>query len=293
MQLPTLAAEPIFHIGSFPITNTYINSSLGVLAFIVFAYFLNRGSKQQQSASKAPRGIVNFFESLLEFVLGYIDGVTKDRKRSLKFLPIVGSMFFFILFSNWVGLLPGTGSIGKCPTGDCHVELIPLLRPANTDLNMTLAMAVFAVIASHILGIVMIGFFKYANKFIKLGDIWNAVKSKNPTSVLVAGIEFFVGLIEVFSEIAKMVSLSLRLFGNIFAGEVLLTVLGSLIAGYGAFLIPIPFMLLELIVGLVQATVFSMLTLVYLTVATTDVHTHGGEGETHGVHAEEDRVPIV
>lgn len=270
LQLPTLAAEPIFHIGSFPITNTYINSTLAVAVFAIFALFLSRSAKKQYQVGRAPKGIVNFFESLLEFVLGYIDGVTKDRKKSLRFLPIIATMFFFILFSNWIGLLPGMGSI----VVRRGVELIPIFRPANTDLNMTLAMAVFAVAASHIFGIVVIGFFKYANKFIKLGGIWQAIKSGKPMGILVAIIEFFVGLIEIFSEVAKMVSLSLRLFGNIFAGEILLTVLASLIAGFGAFLIPLPFMLLELIVGLVQATVFSMLTLVYLTVATTEIHGH-------------------
>lgn len=276
LALPPLAAEPLFKIGSFPITNSYVNSTLAVLVFVVFAYFLNRGISKSHPAKKAPRGIVNFFESVLEFVLGYVDGVTKDRKKSLKFLPIVGTVFFFILFSNWIGLLPGTGSIGVYH----GQEFIPILRPANTDLNLTLGMAVFAVIASHIIGIMTIGFFKYANKFIKLGDIWHAVKSGKPMNILVAVIEFFVGLIEVFSEVAKMVSLSLRLFGNIFAGEVLLTVLASLIAGYGAFLIPLPFMLLELIVGIVQATVFSMLTLVYLVIATTEIHGHGEEKES-------------
>jgi F-type H+-transporting ATPase subunit a len=281
LSLPPLAAESLFHIGSFPITNAYVNSTLGVVVFAVFAVFLNRSAKKYYQADvtadksarytgKAPHGLVNFFEYLIEFVLGYIDGVTKDRKKTTKFLPIVGGMFFFILFSNWIGLLPGTGSFGIYHGS----EFLPILRPANTDLNLTLAMAVFAVVASHILGIFTIGFFKYANKFIKFGDIYQALKSLSPIKILVAFIEFFVGLIEVFSEVAKMVSLSLRLFGNIFAGEVLLTVLASLIAGYGAFLIPIPFMLLELIVGIVQATVFAMLTLVYLSIATSQIHGH-------------------
>ncbi len=113
LNLPTLAAEPIFHIGSFPITNTYINSCLAVLVFAVFGYFLNRSAKKQYP--KAPRGVVNFMEWLLEFVLGYIDGVTKDRKKSLKFLPIVGTIFFFILFSNWIGLIPGHGQHWHSP----------------------------------------------------------------------------------------------------------------------------------------------------------------------------------
>src|SRR5205085_8256969 len=125
--------------------------------------------------------------------------------KTLKFLPIVGSLFLFILVSNWMGLIPGTGSLG-IHRGE---EFIPLFRPANTDLNMTLAMAVFAVISSHVIGIMTIGFFKYANKFIKLGDIYHALVSLSPIKILTAVIEFFVGLIEIFSEAAKMVSLSL------------------------------------------------------------------------------------
>lgn len=287
LHLPTLAAENIGHIGSFPITNTMLTAVISTVLFAVFAFFLNRAVKQQKTSEKAPKGIANFFESLLEFVIGYIDNVTKDRKKTLKFLPIVGGVFFFILLSNWMGLLPGFSSIGFYKAG----EFVPLLRSANTDLNLTLSMAVFAVIGSHIFGIMAIGFFKYANKFIKLGDIWKAVTSGKPINILVAIIEFFVGLIEVFSEAAKMVSLSLRLFGNIFAGEVLLTVLASLIAGYGAFGIPLPFMALELLVGAVQATVFSMLTLVYLTIATTDLHGH--TEETHHIEAAADQTPTM
>jgi F-type H+-transporting ATPase subunit a len=157
-----------------------------------------------------------------------------------------------------------------------QMELIPLFRPANTDLNMTLAMAILGVVTSHILGIAAIGFFKYANKFIKLGDLWHGIKSGSPIKIFVAVIEFMVGIIEVFSEVAKMVSLSLRLFGNVFAGEVLLTVIASLIA----FIIPIPFLGLELLVGLIQAVVFSMLILVYLTIATTEIHEHHEAGKT-------------
>lgn len=293
MNLPPLAAEPLAHIGNFPITNSMVNSTLALILLAIAAFFVNQGAKKYYHSGKTPRGFLNFTEGFVEFLLGYIDGVTKDRKKSLKFLPIVGTLFTFILVSNYMGLLPGTGSIGLREGG----ELIPFLRPANTDLNMTLAMAVFAVAASHILGIFAIGFFKYANKFIKLGDLWLAAKSMNPIKMLVAFIEFFVGLIEVFSEVAKMVSLSLRLFGNIFAGEVLLTVLGSLIAGYGAFLIPLPFMALELIVGLVQATVFSMLTLVYMTIATEPVHGHAENDPEHGGHAHldvaEDQEPTM
>jgi F-type H+-transporting ATPase subunit a len=187
----------------------------------------------------------------------------------------VGGIFLFVLVSNWMSQIPGTGSFGIFQAG----AFIPILRPATSDLNLTLGMAIFAVVLSHFLGIITIGFFKYANKFLKFGDIWHAVKSGKIMNIFVSLIEFFVGLLEVVSEVAKMVSLSLRLFGNIFAGEVLLTVMASLFA----YILPLPFMGLELLVGIIQAMVFSLLTLVYLTIATTPVHT----AHTHGVEMEE------
>lgn len=268
MNLPPLAAEPIFHIGSFPVTNSYINSLLTVVGFVIFAWFIKRASSRYGHG--APRGLLNFFESLLELLLRYFDSVTSNRKKTLRFLPLVGTLFFFILISNWIGLLPGVGSIGRWGMHEGHVALLPLFRPATADINMTLAMAVLTVVVSHVLGVAVIGFFKYANKFIKLGDIYKAARSLSPTKILVALVEFLVGILEIFAEVAKMVSLSLRLFGNVFAGEVLLTVIASLIA----FVVPLPFIGLELLVGAVQATVFSLLTLVYLTIATTEVHEH-------------------
>jgi F-type H+-transporting ATPase subunit a len=270
LALPPLIAEPIFHIGTFPVTNAYINSTLAVLFFLIIGLLLRRRT------AEVPRGLQNAAEGVLEFILTYVDQVTKDRKRSMQFLPIVGGLFLFILVTNWMGLLPGIGSIGRWLVMHGEVELVPIFRPANTDLNMTLAMAVFAVIASHVLGVAAIGFFKYANKFIKIGDLIHGFK-KGGTHIMVAVIEFAVGIIELFSEVAKMVSLSLRLFGNVFAGEVLLTVLAGLVA----YIVPLPFMLLELLVGLIQAVVFSMLTLVYLTMATAPVHNVAHEADEH------------
>lgn len=282
LALPPLAAEPIFHIANFPVTNTLINACLATLIFAVFAFFINLGKKNYYLEDKAPEGVLNFFESILEIFLTQIDNVTKDRKKTVKFLPIVAGIFLFILVSNWMSQIPGTGSIGIYH----GKEFIPLLRPATSDLNLTLGMAVFAVVFSHLLGIATIGFFKYANKYIKLGDIWRAIKTGKVMNIFVSVIEFFVGFLEIISEVAKMVSLSLRLFGNIFAGEVLLTVIGSLIA----FFVPLPFLGLELLVGIIQAMVFALLTLVYLTVATTPIVEHD---ETHNVEAHEEHVPTV
>ncbi|MCL5775213.1 MAG: F0F1 ATP synthase subunit A [Patescibacteria group bacterium] len=275
VALPPLAAETMFTLGSLPITNSYINTTIATLLFVLAAFFVSRGIKKYYTKSVAPKGFLNFVESIVEVILDYCDQVTRDRKKSLQFMPIAGALFLFILVSNWMGLIPGTGSIGIWHLVHGEHELVPLFRPGNTDLNMTVAMAVLAVSSSHLLGIMAIGFFKYANKFIKLGDLWQAVKSLSPVKMLIAFIEFFVGLIEIFSEIAKMVSLSLRLYGNIFAGEVLLTVLASLIA----FFVPLPFMALEILVGLIQAVVFSMLTLVYLNMATMEAH--GGHDAEH------------
>ncbi len=271
LAIPPIAAEPIFHISSFAVTNTIINSTLTMLGFVIFAFLISMAVKKYNS--RAPKGLLNFFESILETLFGYFDTVTQDRKKTIRFLPLIGSLFLFILISNWIGLLPGIGSIGRYLLHEGHVELIPIFRPANTDLNLTLAMSLIVVITSHVLGITMIGFLKYANKFIKIGDLWHALKSLKPMDIGVALIELGVGLLETVSEVAKLLSLSLRLFGNIFAGEVLLTVLAGILPVF----LPLPFMALELIVGVVQATVFSMLSLVYLTVATTEVHSQHSE----------------
>lgn len=267
--LPPLAPEIIFHIGSFPVTNTYINSTIALLFFFAVGLIVRKKD------ALVPDKVQNFVESILEFILGYIDRITGDRDLSIKYLPVVGGVFLFILISNWMGLLPGTGSIGRFLPHHGEIALVPVLRPANADLNMTLAMALFSVVAANILGAVVIGFWRYFNKFIKVKDIVDSFK-EGKTSIMVALIEFGVGILEIISEIAKVISLSLRLFGNIFAGEVLLTVLAALVA----FLVPLPFMFMEILVGLVQAIVFAMLTLVYFAVATMPIH----DKEEAGAH---------
>jgi F-type H+-transporting ATPase subunit a len=253
LVLPPLAAETLFHIGPLPVTNTIINTWIAMIIFLVMGIIIKR------NINIRPGKFQNFWEHILELIMGYFDQVTGDRAKTIKYLPISGTIFFFILLSNWIGLLPGTGSFLW------HHE--PLLRPANTDLNLTLAMALTAVVMSHLYAFVSVGFFVHLNKFIQLGSLAKSFK-KGPMGILTAVVEFAVGLIEIVSEMAKVLSLSLRLFGNIFAGEVLMTVIASILA----FLLPTPFMLLELLVGLIQAGVFSILSIVYLTVAGTVPH---------------------
>jgi len=258
----SLAAEQIFQIGALPVTNSMINTWIVTGLLIIGALLIRTRIKD------VPRGLQNFFEATLEFFFKYLDAVTHDRRKSEKFLPLVGTLFIFILLSNWLGLIPGTGTIGFWQTHNGEQVLVPLLRPATSDLNTTLALSIFAILATHVFGVVMSGFFKHVNKFINLKGIAQSLKSFKPTDIFVAFVRFFVGIIEIFSEVAKTVSLSLRLFGNIFAGEVLLVVIGSLIA----FIAPLPFMFLELFVGFIQATIFAMLTLVFLQIATSEAH---------------------
>ncbi|MBU2542543.1 F0F1 ATP synthase subunit A [Patescibacteria group bacterium] len=260
IHIPTLAPEVVGHIGNFNITNTMINAWLAIIIFLILGILIKR------SVRLRPGKLQNTCEFFLELVLGYFDQVTGSRKKTIKFLPVVGSIFFFVLLSNWLGLLPGTGSI--------TVGHNMLLRPANTDLNLTVVMALVAVISSHLYAFAAIGIFSHLGKFIQIGNIIKSFEKftdgigAGVIAVFTALIEFVVGLIEIVSEIAKVVSLSLRLFGNIFAGEVLISVISALVA----VLVPTPFMLLELLVGIIQAGVFAMLTIVYLTVATSEPH---------------------
>ena len=260
IHIPTLAPEAIFHIGNLNITNTMINAWIAIVIFLILGIFIKR------SISLKPGKLQNASEFFLDTLLGYFDQVTGDRKKTIRFLPIVGAIFFFILLSNWLGLLPGTGSI--------TVGHNMLLRPANTDLNLPLAMALVSVIGSHLYAFATIGVFTHLGKFVQIKNVFKSFK-KGPIAVLTAIIEFGVGLIEIVSEVAKVISLSLRLFGNIFAGEVLISVISALVAA----LVPTPFMLLEVLVGVIQAAVFAMLTLVYMTVATSAPH--GDEEEAH------------
>ena len=278
MAVP-ISAEKLFDIGGLPVTNSLVNGWVAVLIFGALALAL-RGRR----AAK-PRGLQNAVEALIEFLLNFMDQVTHDRAKSRQFLPIAGTLFLFILLSNWLGLVPGVGSIGFWETKEGVRELVPLFRPATSDLNMTLAMGITAVLASHVAGVAAIGFFKYCGKFIQVGGLWRAIVNigrvkpgEAAVNLFVAVVEIGVGLIELISEVAKMISLSLRLFGNVFAGEVLLYVFFRLVR----FIVPVPFLFLELMVGIVQAMIFSTLVLVYLTAATDKPH--GEEG--HEKHKE-------
>lgn len=245
----SLKAEAIGHILGFPITNTLFMSWIAMIAII--ALFL-LGTRFLQ---RVPKGLQNFLEALYEGVLAFIETVTNSRERAERFFPVVFSFFIFIVVSNWLGILPGIGSIGFYEVHGSREVFVPLARSTNSDLNMTLALAILSVIISHVLAVRTLGFFKHVGKFFSFGH---------------GVIQFFVGILEFISEFAKILSFSFRLFGNIFAGEVLLIILGILLP----YIVPAPFLALELFVGLIQGLIFATLTLVFLEIA---VSGHGEE----------------
>lgn len=162
------------------------------------------------------------------------------------------TIFFFILGANWIGLLPGVDSIGYYTEYHGEETFIPFLHPANTDLNVTLALAIIAFFAIEIIGVMLLGFFKYAGKFINF---------KSPLA-------FLIGIIELFSEIARLISFSFRLFGNIFAGKTLIVITMFFLP----FIVPVPLLAFELFVGFIQAFIFAILTLFFIKLAVEEPH---------------------
>jgi F-type H+-transporting ATPase subunit a len=267
----TLFAEPIFHLGSLTVTNALLTSWVVVVLIIILSLILRSKTKE------VPGKLQNVFEIMVEGALDLCDQVTNDRALSLRIFPIAISVFFFILLNNWLGILPigGFGIIQKSSEG---LSFVPYLRGGTADINTTLALSVMAVIGANLFGVFSIGLWKTFNKYVNLkalGGIFTKIR-REPTIILVAPITFFVGLIEVVGEFAKVASLSFRLFGNVFAGEVLLVSMAALMA----YIVPIPFLFLELLVGFIQALIFSTLLVVYFTISASD-------HEEHSEHAEE------
>lgn len=243
----SLAPEVLFQLFGIGITNTYVVASLIVLLFAGVVWYLH-----VKQLRMVPVGLQNGIEAVFELWMDQIDKVTNDRKQTLMFFPLVVGIFLYVLFSNLIELVPGLGSVGVWGLHHGHVALIPFVRSASADLNFTLGIAVVTMVATWVYGIREIGFSQHISKFFSF---------KNP-------ITFFVGILEFIGEFAKIVSFSFRLFGNIFAGEVLLIVIAFL----APYIAGIPFLFLELFVGLVQALVFSMLALVFLKMAVTAHH---------------------
>ena len=236
---------------NFPITNSMVVSWIVALGLILFAQVATRSMKQ------VPRGAQNFLEWLVEGLYNFLVGIIGPHLAQRTFW-FFATIFLFILSANWVGLIPGVGSVGwGHRTAHGFVIDQPLFRGANADVNMTLAMAL-VFFASWIVWAVRevgpMGFLK--ELFAPKGE------SAGVLRVLMVVVFFAAGCLEVVSILFRPISLSFRLYGNIFAGENLLEAMSKLVPGFG-WLVPIPFYFLELVMGLVQALVFMLLTAVF------------------------------
>ncbi|HCB35506.1 MAG: ATP synthase F0 subunit A [Candidatus Taylorbacteria bacterium RIFCSPHIGHO2_02_49_25] len=232
----SITPETLFHIGALPVTNTLLTAWLVMLFLIVGSLILFIRIK------RSPGNVQAAVEGGVEGLLGFFAGIAGSRETARRFFPIAATIFIFILFSNWAGILPGVGSIGFREAHEGKETFVPLFRSVYSDLNMTIALALVVVTLSHIFGFIMVGMREHVGKFISF---------KSPIAA-------FVGFLEIISEFGKIISLSFRLFGNIFAGEVLLTIIAFLIP----YVVPVPFLGLELFVGFIQALVFAVLAMV-------------------------------
>lgn len=255
----TLYAEPVFYAGPLPITNSLINSWIALVVIAVLALVINKKIR------KIPGRFQGFFEVIMEKFFDLFDSITHSRKKSMMIAPIALSFFFFILVNNWLGILPGVGSITWSGSG--HGPF-PLFRGGTADLNTTLALAIIGVAASHFFGVFTVGVWRHFNKFLNLETFLEIPKKirKDPSVIMVNPIKAFVGLVEIIGEVAKVASFSFRLFGNVFAGEVLLAAMVKIMP----LALPIPFMMMEIVVGLIQALIFMILVFVYININTSE-----------------------
>ena len=295
--LPTLqvAPETVFTVGGFAVTNTLLAT------WVTMAVLLLLFRAATSNMQLVPSGIQNVIESLVEALYGFAQSVAGPRFGKV-FFPLVGTIFFFVLCNSWLSLLPGFGTIGIAKTGEHegvlmtqvgpvavippggaavkeggHApegmlvgELTPFLRGANTDLKTTLSIALFAMFFIEFWGIKYQGLAGHGSKFLNFSGF-----KQGP---FMGVIYFVIGIMETISEFARVISFTFRLFGNMFAGEVLLAVIVFLLPWVAADV----FYALETFVGLVQALVFAGLTLVFAATATAG---HGGGHDEHG-HSE-------
>lgn len=253
MEIP-LSAEKIFTIGVFPITNSLLMSWLVITTLVIGALSATR------HIQRIPSGLQNFAEFTIETLLGLCESVTKTHARV--FLPIIATLFLYILFSNWFGLIPGLGAIGLIEHHHGTETFVPFFRSAAADLNTTLGLALITVVLTQYFGVRYKGIYGYVKHYFH-----NPLHGSIAFIILGLFIGTFVGFLEVISEFVKVVSLSFRLFGNIYAGEVVI----HTISGIFGYLVPVPFLLLETVVGLIQAIVFALLTLVFFSIITQPV----------------------
>jgi F-type H+-transporting ATPase subunit a len=236
-----MSAPVLGHVFGIPLTSTMLTTWVTLLLLLTFAFVW------RSRLALIPGKTQVCIEAIIGGAFEYIATAFESRELARKFFPLLMTIFIFILALNWVGLLPIVNAIGIY--GDSHgtSQLIPFLYPANTDLNITIGLAIVAFLSIEVAGIALLGLFPYIGKFINFSSPLN----------------FLIGIIELFSELARLISFSFRLFGNIFAGKTLLLIAMFFIP----FVVPVPLLAFELFVGFIQAFIFAVLTLFFIKLA--------------------------
>lgn len=304
----SISAEKLFSVAGLEVTNSIFTSLIVSTLLIVFAVVVN----SQLKKTDKPTGLQNFAEIIIEALHNFIYGITGDLKKTRLFFPVISTFFMFIILNNWLGLMPGVGTISivegektekveeaktedhssvfvesayaatATTTEETHdeaevksgseaeeahaeeaahaVKKVPIFRPGTADLNTTIALGLISIFLTQVIGVKFLGL-SYFGKFFNFSS----------------PIMFYVGILELISEFAKIISFAFRLFGNIFAGEVLLVVISYL----APLVLPMPFYGLEIFVGFIQALVFSMLSLIFFNMATIGHHDEEDHAHAH------------
>lgn len=228
----SISGEKVFQVFGLNITNTFILTLLMSLAVFLFGYFSFRKAKM------IPQKLQNFGEFILESLYNFFNSITGDEEKTNDIFPVAATLFLLILFSNILELVPGLG-------------IFHFLRSPSSDLNFTLTLAVLSIVVVNVLVVRRLGIGKYAKKYV----------SKNPVML-------FAGLLEGVGEFTRIISLAFRLFGNLFAGEVLLMVTSFLFS----YFLSVPFLGLEVLVGFIQALIFPTLVVIFYSIGTQTAH---------------------
>lgn len=246
----TVSADKLGYFHGLPITNTILMSWVVVLAIITLSFVLRK------KLALVPGKFQLVMETMVGGAYDFVNSNLENEKLAKQITPFLLSLFVFILLGNWFEFIPGVESIIYTHAVSGHA---PVLRGLNTDLNVTLALAIISFVTIEVVGIMSLGFFKYASKFLDIRPFFNWRLAIKPQTT----VNLFVGLLELLSECVRLVSFSFRLFGNIFAGSVLVMVITYLVP----YVVPVPFMIFEVAVGVIQAGVFSLLTLFFIKLA--------------------------
>jgi F-type H+-transporting ATPase subunit a len=241
----SIAAQELFKIGSFPVTNAMLTGLVGLIITVAILFYVG---------GKVKRGKYNRFVGLIQWVfeglLKSIHDIIPDKKLARKITPLAVTIFFFVLISYWLSVIPGLETI--------FVNGVPLIRSLTADLNFTLGLAIITIVTVQFYAIKHLGVLGNAGRYFR-----NPIKDP---------IGAFEGILELIGEISRGTALALRLFGNAFAGEVLLIVIGVLTSYFASAVLPF-FMAFELFIGFIQAYVFFVLTLIFTSLAVS----HHGE----------------